>query len=60
MHKVNLSLSTQSTIQYNTVHNLNLFPGVKRLIQSWPAVKVYFLSLGIEECSKLELKFIEK
>ena len=38
---------------------LSLLPALDRLILSWPAIKVYFLQLGEEECSKFIWDFIK-
>ena len=38
---------------------LSLLSAVERLLQNWPALRSYFISLGEEECSKLIWKIFE-
>ena len=38
---------------------LSLLPALDRLILSWPAIKVYFLQLGEEECPKFIWEFMK-
>ena len=38
---------------------LSLLPGIERLISTWPAVKIYFLKLGQEECPRFIWEFIK-
>lgn len=52
-------LEYQNILRHVTTRWLSLFKALDRLIQSWPAIKTYFLEQGEDECDRSIWKFIK-
>ena len=53
-----VELEWENILRHVPTRWLSIYPALTRLLEKWPAIKAYFLSLGGDECDPVIWKFV--